>query len=76
MRCIGCDLCIWDAKILNNGHAEPINPRAYIYHTKAVLYATKEVAESTMKRAVGKLHNLKSNNVVRMEFLNLNCYIM
>jgi hypothetical protein len=39
----------------------------YSYYTKAVLHATKEVAESTMKRAVGKLHNLKSN-VVRMEF--------
>jgi hypothetical protein len=57
--------------LLNNGHAEPINPRAYSYHTKAILYATKEVAESTMKHAVGKLHNLKSNNVVRMEFLKL-----
>jgi hypothetical protein len=52
---------IWGAKILlNNGHAQPINPRAYIYHTKAVLHATKEVAESTMEHAVGKLHNLKS----------------
>jgi hypothetical protein len=46
--------------------------RGLVYHTKAVLHATKEVAESTMKHiAVGKLHNLKSNNVVRMEFLKL-----
>ncbi|CAB4040927.1 Hypothetical predicted protein, partial [Paramuricea clavata] len=68
---------IWDAKILlNNGHAEPISPRAYIYHTKAVLHATKDVAESTMKQAVGKLHNLKSNHMVRMEFLKLLYHVM
>jgi hypothetical protein len=35
------------------------------------LHATKEVAESTMKHAVGKLHNLKSNNLMRMEFFKL-----
>lgn len=40
-----------------------VNPRAYSYHTKAILHATKDVAESTIKDAVEELHNLEGNEV-------------
>ena len=42
---------------------QPISPRAYSYHTKAILRATKDVPESTIKDAVEELHNLKNDEV-------------
>ena len=42
---------------------QPVSPNAYSYHTKAILRATMDVAESTIRDAVEEFHNLKSDEV-------------
>ena len=59
MRSIGCGLSGMKKFCSTMDMPQPVNPSAYSYHTKAILCATKDVAESTIKDAVEELHNLK-----------------
>ena len=63
MRSIGCGLSGMKKFCSTMDMPQPVNPRAYSYHTKAILRATKDVAELTIKDAVEELHNVKSNEV-------------
>ena len=63
MRSIGCGLPGMKKFCSTMDMPQPVNPRAYSYHTKAILRATKDVAELTIKDAVEELHNVKSNEV-------------
>lgn len=63
MRSIGCGLSGMKKICSTMDMPQPISARAYSYHTKAILRATKDVAESTIKDAVEELHNLKSYEV-------------
>ena len=59
MRSIGCGLSGMKKFCSTMDMPQPVNPKAFSYHTKATLRATKDVAESTIK----ELHNLKKDEV-------------
>ena len=58
MRSIGCGLSGMKKFSSTMDMPQPVNPKAYSYHTKAILHATKDVAESIIKDAVEQLHNM------------------
>ena len=68
MRSIGCGLSGMKKFCSTMDIPQPINPNAYSYHTKAILRATVDVAQSTIRDAVEELHNLKSDELMKMEF--------